>query len=63
MSASVLAQRVKELREAGFIAADGTGAGYALTEEGRLLLEAYSPYPSAERWAARSAAAGSPVSG
>jgi DNA-binding HxlR family transcriptional regulator len=52
MSSSVLNQRLGELRAAGIIAT-GDG-GYELTEEGRLLLDAYAPLSAwAERWAAR----------
>ncbi len=52
MSASVLAQRVKELRDAGVVAPEAL----ALTDEGRLLLEAYPPLHAwAERWARRTA--------
>lgn len=54
MSASVLAQRVKELRDADVIGAEARSSGYQLTYEGRLLLDAYAPYHAwAERWAAR----------
>ena len=52
MSSSVLNQRLQELRAAGIIE-PGDG-GYALTEEGRRLLEVYSPLNEwAKRWAAR----------
>lgn len=49
MSASVLNQRLSELREAGIVgpAADG---GYALTRDGRELLAAFGPL---EAWARR----------
>lgn len=54
MSASVLAQRVKELREADVIGGQAGSDGYRLTDEGRLLLDAYAPYQAwAARWAAR----------
>src|SRR5436190_24179722 len=46
MSSSVLNQRLAELREAGVVSA-GEG-GYALTGEGRRLLDAFDPL---ERWA------------
>jgi DNA-binding HxlR family transcriptional regulator len=49
MSSSVLAQRLSELREAGIVAADG---GYALTDSGKELLEAFDPlYRFSKRWA------------
>jgi DNA-binding HxlR family transcriptional regulator len=49
MSSSVLAQRLSELREAGIVAADG---GYALTDSGKELLEAFEPlYRFSKRWA------------
>ena len=48
MSSSVLAQRLGELRDAGIVAADD---GYALTADGRDLLEAFAPvYRWSERW-------------
>jgi DNA-binding HxlR family transcriptional regulator len=52
VSSSVLNDRLAELRAAGIVA---TGEeGYALTLEGRELLEAYRPLDAwAERWAAR----------
>jgi DNA-binding HxlR family transcriptional regulator len=60
ISASVLNQRLAELRAAGVLEA-GRG-GYELTEEGLRLLELYPPLQAwAERWAereARSQAAG-----
>jgi DNA-binding HxlR family transcriptional regulator len=55
MSSSVLNERLGELRDAGI--AQATAHGYALTHEGRRLLEAYGPLGAwAERWAARAAA-------
>jgi DNA-binding HxlR family transcriptional regulator len=52
MSSSVLNQRVAELRAAGAVAR--SGSGYALTHEGRRLLELYPPMNAwAERWARR----------
>ena len=52
VSSSVLNQRLRELRAAGIL--DNGEGGYALTPEGRLLLEAYAPLGAwAERWAAR----------
>ena len=51
MSSSVLSQRVGELREAGIVAPDA----YALTADGRELLEAFAPIQEwAARWARRS---------
>jgi DNA-binding HxlR family transcriptional regulator len=48
MSSSVLAQRLAELRDAGIVAADG---GYALTPQGRELLDAFDPlYRWSKRW-------------
>lgn len=53
MSASVLNVRLHELRDAGIV--DAGGSGYALTDEGRLLLVAYGPLGDwARRWAKRS---------
>lgn len=55
MSSSVLNARVAELREAGVVEPAAAG-GYRLSEEGRLLLEAYPPLDAwAERWARREA--------
>ena len=52
MSSSVLNQRLSELRSAGVV--DLGDRGYVLTDEGRLLLDAYEPLNQwAERWAAR----------
>jgi DNA-binding HxlR family transcriptional regulator len=49
MSSSVLAQRLAELRDAGIVAVDG---GYALTPQGRELLEAFDPlYQWSKRYA------------
>jgi DNA-binding HxlR family transcriptional regulator len=53
MSSSVLAQRLAELREAGLVAA-GPGSGYALSPDGRDLLEAFEPvYRWSQRWGER----------
>jgi len=55
VSPSVLNARLAELREVGMVALD-PGAGYALTREGRALLEALAPLQGwAERWARRGA--------
>ena len=52
MSSSVLNERLKELQAAGIAA--GGGDGYALTREGRKLLDAYAPLDAwAKRWARR----------
>lgn len=52
MSSSVLNQRLRELREAGIV--EPAPRGYALTDEGRRLIDAYAPLNEwAERWAAR----------
>jgi DNA-binding HxlR family transcriptional regulator len=53
MSSSVLAQRLAELAEAGIVSApDGTG--YALTGQGRSLLDALAPLNDwAKEWARR----------
>jgi DNA-binding HxlR family transcriptional regulator len=52
MSSSVLNQRLHELRGAGIVAV-GDG-GYRLTDEGRRLLEAFTPIEAwAQRWAER----------
>ena len=51
MSSSVLSQRLSELREAGIVAPDA----FALTAEGRELIEALTPiHEWAARWARRS---------
>lgn len=53
MSSSVLAQRLRELREAGVVAR-GAGPGYALSDEGIRLLEALAPLDAwSRRWARR----------
>jgi DNA-binding HxlR family transcriptional regulator len=58
ISSSVLNQRLAELREAGIVEAGDEG--YALTPEGRRLLELYPPLHGwAERWAEREREAGS----
>jgi DNA-binding HxlR family transcriptional regulator len=50
ISSSVLSQRVRELRDAGVVAADA----YALTPEGRDLLAALAPLDQwAKQWAKR----------
>lgn len=54
ISSSVLNQRLAELKFAGI--AGASGAGYALTDEGRALLDLYPPANDwAQRWAKRSA--------
>jgi DNA-binding HxlR family transcriptional regulator len=54
MSASVLNDRLAELREAGVV--ERKPAGYVLTKEGGKLLEAFGPLDGwAKRWARRSA--------
>lgn len=54
-SSSVIARRLAELKEAGIVAPGPDG--YALTDEGLLLLEAYGPlWTWAERWAQRTGA-------
>jgi DNA-binding HxlR family transcriptional regulator len=51
-SPSVLNTRLAELREAGVV--EAAQEGYALSDEGRALLELLSPLAGwAERWAAR----------
>jgi DNA-binding HxlR family transcriptional regulator len=53
VSSSVLNQRLAELRTAGIV--DAGDGGYALTPEGRKLLEMYPTLEAwAERWARRS---------
>ena len=49
MSASVLSRRLRELREAGILAADASGVNH-LTADGAALLEALGPL---DRWAKR----------
>lgn len=57
VSSSVLNERLRELREAG--AVERGDGGYALTGEGRRLLEAFGPLNEwAERWASRSGRGG-----
>jgi DNA-binding HxlR family transcriptional regulator len=52
VSSSVLNDRLTELRAAGIV--DAGDDGYALTPEGRKLLEAYRPLDAwAQRWAKR----------
>jgi DNA-binding HxlR family transcriptional regulator len=54
MSSSVLNQRLSELREAQVV--ELAEAGFALTDEGRKLLDAFAPVNEwAERWARRTA--------
>lgn len=53
LSPSVLNQRLRELREAGIVGLKDEG-GYALTDEGQLLLKSLTPLNGwAERWAER----------
>jgi DNA-binding HxlR family transcriptional regulator len=53
VSSSVLNERLRELREAGILAA-GDPNGYQLTEDGRSLLQALAPIDDwAARWGAR----------
>jgi DNA-binding HxlR family transcriptional regulator len=53
MSASVLNARLRDLREADIV--ESGDSGYALTREGRRLLDAYEPLRDwARRWAKRS---------
>jgi DNA-binding HxlR family transcriptional regulator len=55
MSSSVLNTRLRELREAGI--AESADGGYALTDEGRVLLRSFEPIRDwADRWAARTGA-------
>jgi DNA-binding HxlR family transcriptional regulator len=55
MSSSVLNARLAELREAGIV--ERAGEGYRLSDEGRLLMDAYPPLGAwAERWARRAGA-------
>lgn len=51
ISSSVLNERLRELREAGIVAAP-RGAGYQLSEEGRSLLQTLAPIDAwSRRWA------------
>jgi DNA-binding HxlR family transcriptional regulator len=53
ISSSVLNDRLRELRDAGIVAA-GSDDGYALTGEGRRLLDVLAPVDAwAKRWARR----------
>lgn len=53
MSSSVLNQRLRELRDADILTA-ADGEGYALSHEGRSLIEALSPLHAwAQRWGER----------
>jgi DNA-binding HxlR family transcriptional regulator len=53
ISSSVLADRLRELRDAEIVAADER-TGYRLTDEGQALLEALAPIDAwAKRWAKR----------
>jgi DNA-binding HxlR family transcriptional regulator len=53
VSSSVLAQRVRELREAGILSAEESG-GYVLTDDGRELIRAIEPLDGwAKRWGKR----------
>lgn len=55
ISSSVLAERLRELRDAEIVATSD-GSGYGLTEEGHALLEALAPIDAwAKRWAKRAA--------
>lgn len=58
VSSSVLNERLRELREAGIVAAREP-SGYELTEEGRRLLSALAPVDEwATRWSRRDGAPG-----
>ena len=58
ISSSVLNQRLRELRDAGIVAAQ-EGAGYRLTSEGEALLVALGPLEKwSARWGERTRAAG-----
>jgi DNA-binding HxlR family transcriptional regulator len=60
ISSSVLNERLRELREAGVLAAP-RGTGYELTEEGQSLLRMLVPIDAwSQRWAERRSASGSP---
>jgi DNA-binding HxlR family transcriptional regulator len=53
ISSSVLAERLRELRDAEIVAASDNN-GYRLTDEGQALLEALTPIDAwAKRWAKR----------
>jgi DNA-binding HxlR family transcriptional regulator len=53
ISSSVLSDRLRELRDAGIVAA-ASGGGYRLTREGHSLLRALEPVDAwAKRWARR----------
>jgi len=53
ISSSVLAQRLRELRDAGIVA-EPNGSGYQLTAEGQSLLRALAPLDAwSRRWAER----------
>jgi DNA-binding HxlR family transcriptional regulator len=57
LSSSVLNERLRELREAGILAA-GDPSGYELTREGRRLLSALAPIDEwATRWSRERSAA------
>jgi len=60
LSASVLSQRLAELREALLVEHDAGEGGYRLTGQGRALLEAFEPL---QRWAVPWFAAVSRASG
>jgi len=58
-SSSVLAERLRELREADIVAAQPSG-GYVLTAEGQSLLGALQPIDEwSRRWERRTASSGS----
>ena len=55
ISSSVLAERLRELRDAEIVAASDNN-GYRLTDEGQALLKALTPIDAwAKRWAKRAA--------
>ena len=63
VSSSVLNDRLRELREAGIVAAR-PGCGYSLTPEGLRLIEDLAPLDGwAKRWARRTARAEATVRG